>query len=215
MDVDLAGLYDSRFLDVAGRQRLWRVLVRDFFQRYVGGDETVLDMPCGFGGFINNVECGTKLALDLNPVATNHVAWDVCLVRASSTAVPLRDGSVDVVFISNFFEHLTRADIVATISECHRILRPSGRTLVLQPNIRFAARDYWMFLDHITPIDDRMLTEAFSLAGFAPTQRIVRFLPFTAQSRIPQATILVRAYLRMPWAWRVFGRQSFLVFTKR
>jgi hypothetical protein len=86
--------------------------------------------------------------------------------------------------------------------------------LVLQPNIRFAYRDYWMFLDHITPVDDRMLEEAFELNALKLTERIVRFLPFTAKSRLPQAGFLVRAYLRTPPAWRVLGKQSFLVFEK-
>jgi len=211
----LNDIYLRRFgAEIDDRKDLWQILVRDFFQKFVGPCDTVLDLPCGYGGFINNVSCGQKIALDLNPDSAAHVTPDAQFLLASSTDIPLPDGSVDTVFISNFFEHLCRADITATIKECRRVLRVGGTVLVLQPNIRFAYRDYWMFLDHTTPVDDRMLEEAFGLAGFALRTRILRFLPFTAKSRIPQARLLVRAYLRIPLAWRMIGKQTFMVFEK-
>ncbi len=71
------------------------------------------------------------------------------------------DATVDRVFISNFFEHIPREAIVSTLTEARRVLKPDGRLLVLQPNVRYCAKDYWMFFDHITPVDDRALAEAF------------------------------------------------------
>jgi hypothetical protein len=41
--------------------------------------------------------------------------------------------------------------------------------------------------------------------------RIERFLPYTAKSRLPQSVGLVKAYLKLPLAWRLLGKQSFLV----
>ena len=38
--------------------------------------------------------------------------------------------------------------------------------MVLQPNIRFCAKDYWMFFDHVTPIDDRAFVEGLEINGF-------------------------------------------------
>lgn len=212
--MELDAIYQQRFNEVEGRKKLWNILVKDFFQAYVKPSDTVLDLPCGYSEFINNIECKKKFAIDLNPDSRQYVGQDAEFFVAPSIALPLKDESVDVVFISNFFEHLSRQDIVATIKECRRILKQHGRIMVLQPNIRFAYRDYWMFIDHITPVDDRMLDEAFSLAGYKPVKKIVRFLPFTAKSRIPQAGWLVKLYLRMPLAWRIMGKQSFLVFEK-
>jgi SAM-dependent methyltransferase len=208
-------IYERRFSnEIVGREKLWKILVENFFQRYVRPEDIVLDMPCGYAQFINNVRCLKKFGLDVNPASATFVSSDVEFVQSSSTRTPFAAETMDVIFISNFFEHLSRDDIVATIRECYRIVRPGGRVLVLQPNIRFAYRDYWMFLDHITPVDDRMLEEAFELNALKLTERIVRFLPFTAKSRLPQAGFLVRAYLRTPPAWRVLGKQSFLVFEK-
>jgi hypothetical protein len=44
---------------------------------------------------------------------------------------------------------------------------------------------------------------------------VPRFLPFTTKSRLPRSTKLVRAYLAFPPAWRLLGKQSFLVAERR
>jgi SAM-dependent methyltransferase len=116
--------------------------------------------------------------------------------------------SIDLVFMSNFLEHLEREAILKTLEECHRVLRSGGGIMILQPNIRFLSRDYWMFFDHVTPVDDRALVEAFSLVGFEPTLVRARFLPFTMQSRLPTWRWLVRLYLKLPIAQWIFGKQS-------
>jgi ubiquinone/menaquinone biosynthesis C-methylase UbiE len=121
---------------------------------------------------------------------------------------------VHKVFISNFFEHLTHDDIAATVKELKRVVKKGGMVLVLQPNIRFTAKDYWMFFDHITPVDDRALEEIFTINGFRLEQRILRFLPFTTQSKVPAKPWLVKLYLRMPLIWRIMGKQTFMVFEK-
>ena len=96
------------------------------------------------------------------------------------------------------------------------MLKADGSLLVLQPNIRFCARDYWMFFDHITPLDDRSLTEALEMTAFRVTECIVRFLPFAMKSsRLPKSALMVRLYLKFPLAWRILGQQSFLVAKKR
>ena len=68
-----------------------------------------------------------------------------------------------------------------------------------------------MFFDHITPVDDRALAEAFAATGFDVELNIPRFLPYTTKSRLPSAPGLVRLYLKVPLAWRVLGAQAFMV----
>src|SRR4029077_19148996 len=109
------------------------------------------------------------------------------------------------------FEHLTRGDIVRTMREVARVLKPTGRFLILQPNIRFCARDFWMFFDHITPLDQYSLAEALEISGFRVVHTIVRFLPFTTKSRLPNSLFMVRLYLKTPLLWRIFGQQTFVV----
>lgn len=214
MSDEIGSIYQRRFQDVQGRRRLWETLVESFFQDFIDPTDIVLDIPCGYGEFINSVRCAKKYALDLNPDSSQHLNPDVEFMQGSSTQIPLPDDSLNKIFVSNFFEHLTRQDIASTVGQFHRVLKPSGRVLILQPNIRFAARDYWMFFDHITPIDDRALEEIFAVCGFVLTKRIVKFLPYTTQGRLPVKPWLIRLYLRLKPAWRLLGKQSFLVFQK-
>lgn len=213
-DADLERIYAARFgPDTSERTVLWRTLVDGFFQRYVGPEDTVLDLAAGYCEFINNVRCGEKVAVDLNPTLATVAGPDVRVVQAPSTALPddLTDG-VDVAWVSNFFEHLPDSDaLIATLRELHRVLRPGGRLLVLQPNIRLTGAAYWDFVDHSLPLTERSLAEALGLTDFAIDEMRVRFLPYTTQSRLPMWPSAVRLYLRLRPAQLLLGQQTFVV----
>ena len=91
------------------------------------------------------------------------------------------------------------------------MLKPDGRLIVLQPNIRYVGAAYWDFIDHRVALTERSLVEAAQAAGFEVETLIPRFLPYTTKSRLPQSPWLVRAYLRVPLAWRLMGKQTLLV----
>ena len=56
---DLQRIYDARFSSmVEYRKKVWAVLVGDWFQRFVGENETVLDLGCGYGEFSNAIRAG-------------------------------------------------------------------------------------------------------------------------------------------------------------
>jgi SAM-dependent methyltransferase len=95
-----------------------------------------------------------------------------------------------------------------------RLLRPGGRFVVLQPNIRLVGGAYWDFIDHRVPLTERSLQEAGALAGLATERTIVRYLPFSTKGRLPQDPRLVRAYLRFRPAWRLLGRQTLWIGRK-
>jgi len=211
-------LYDRRFdpREREAKARVWEVLCRDFFQRYVQPNDTVLDLGAGFCEFINNISCATKWAVDNDEQVERHAASDVAVRRGAAHDLSfLPDASVDVVFASNFFEHMLSKDLVlATLREAYRVLRPTGRMLILQPNIRFAYDEYWDFFDHHQPLSDRSMVEALEICGFDPQEVRPRFLPYTTKSALPQWPILVKLYLRVPLAQRLLGKQMFIVAAK-
>jgi SAM-dependent methyltransferase len=215
---DIPRIYQDRFKNtgVRRRDRVWKVLCKRFFDRRISRNASVLELACGYGEFINNVRAEHKIAVDLNPDAANYVAPDVTFFNLPATGLGLVGHEmVDVVFTSNFLEHLSDRkecdDVFAAVKD---VLKPGGKFIVMGPNIRYAYREYWNFYDHHLPLSDRSLAEGLRLAGFRIEENIPRFLPFTMNNHLPTHDILIRAYLALPIAWRLLGKQFLITAVK-
>ena len=120
---DLERIYNRRFEGKdAYRNLVWKTLVESFFQRYIPKGSAVLDLGCGYGQFINHIQAGGKYAMDLNPATRGLLDRDTTFLEADcSKRWPLDDASLDVIFTSNFFEHLPSKDALTdTIRQAHR-----------------------------------------------------------------------------------------------
>jgi SAM-dependent methyltransferase len=215
---ELSRIYGARFeKNLAYRQRVWSVLVREFFQNYVPPSATVLDVGCGYGEFINQVRCGRKLAMDLNPDAPRFLGADVRFLQQDcSTRWQCDDQSLDVVFSSNFFEHLPgKGALKLTLEEAFRCLKPGGKLLAMGPNIRFLSGEYWDFWDHHLALSDRSLAEGLENCGFTILENHDRFLPYTMVNRREQPLFMLSLYLKLRLAWKFFGRQFLIVAVKK
>ncbi|MFM7108032.1 MAG: class I SAM-dependent methyltransferase [Planctomycetaceae bacterium] len=214
---DLDAEYRHRFAPVAEyRERVWRILVDDFFQRYVEPDGTVLDLGCGWGEFIRNVRAGRRIAMDLNPEMPERVGAGVeSLLHDCSRPWPLADASLDTVFTSNFFEHLPDKDALRrTVLEASRCLKDGGRLVCMGPNIGLVQGAYWDFWDHYLPLTEASLGELLSLSGFEIERSERRFMPYTMARGFRPPPFLVALYLRCPPAWRILGKQFLVVARK-
>jgi len=210
-------IYTDRFdKDAEKRDVMWKVLCKDYFQKFIKPTDTVLDLAAGYCEFINNIHCGKKIAVDLNEKTKQKAVKGVTVYQALSTNLPKNlTGKVDVVFTSNFFEHLdSKNELIDTLKEINRVLKPGGKLMVLQPNIRLVGNQYWDYIDHTLPLTEKSLYEALLLTGFLETYRKIRLLPFTANSRIPAAPLLIKLYLKFPPAQFVMGKQTFVIGTK-
>jgi len=209
-------MYQRRFgADIEFRKGLWSVLCKDFFQKYIPKEAVILEVAAGYCEFINNIVGKRRIALDLNPDVKKFASGDVEVVLADSiNMLKVADNSCDVVFISNFLEHLKKEDIVKTVKEVHRVLRIDGKLLILQPNIRFCYKEYWNFFDHISALDDKSLSEVLELNGFKVIECKSKFLPYTTKSRFPKAIFLIKLYLRIPILHNILGKQAFICAQK-
>lgn len=217
MSETIEKIYAARFAgQEQARLRLWAILTRHFFRQWIKPTDVVLDIGAGYCEFINSISAAKKYALDLNPATPLKAAANVIVISQNVTlAWPIADSSVDVVFSSNFFEHLgSKDDLVRCLEEARRVLRPSGRLIALGPNIRFCFDVYWDFFDHFLPLSDRSMLEALELVGFQEQQVVPRFLPYTMKNRKVPPSVLIRLYLLLPVLWRVFGKQ-FLVIVRK
>jgi SAM-dependent methyltransferase len=212
----LADTYALRFTrqELEAKQRIWDILVSSFFSRWFPTSSTVLDLGAGNGEFINAVNAKRRIAVDFNPETRGHLDQGIEFVEARSTDLSiLKNASVDVVFTSNFFEHLRDSqELLDTLRECRRILVPDGRLLVLMPNIRYVREAFWDYLDHTLPLTERSLAEALNLTGFEVEVSHAKFVPYTVKdSRLPTPRWAMVMYLKTPILWKAFGRQMFIV----
>src|SRR5947208_12377242 len=120
--IDRQALYDSRFPseDHAAKDAIWSVLCRDFFQRYVRRSDTVVDIGAGHGEFLRHIECEARIAVDIEPMPGRVLPPGTLEVTAASHELTahVADALADVVFCSNFFEHLPdTTTFLATLRE--------------------------------------------------------------------------------------------------
>lgn len=211
---ELQRIYDHRFDrgEAAVKDGVWTE-VTAYLQRWIKPGARVLDVACDLGYFIRHIRAGERWATDVRDVSAS-LGPDVHFVQADglelSKAVPA--GYFDVAFVSNYLEHLAGPDaVIAQLREIRAVTKDGGRLIVLQPNIRYVGAAYWDFIDHKVALTEHSLVEAAQAAGFEVEHLVPRFLPYTTKSRLPQAAWLVRAYLRVPLAWRLMGKQTLLV----
>jgi SAM-dependent methyltransferase len=210
----LPELYDSRFdeREVSAKDAVWREIVW-FLQRYVDPASPVLDIGCDRGHFIRWVDATERWASDIRDMRA-AVPEGIRFVQASglSLADVVPNGYFGTVFMSNYLEHLDTSDVVIDqLRVVRQLLRPGGRAIILQPNIRLVGPRYWDFIDHKVALTERSLLEAAELAQLHTVELITRFLPYSTKGRLPTDARLVRAYLRFRPAWWLLGRQTLFV----
>jgi 2-polyprenyl-3-methyl-5-hydroxy-6-metoxy-1,4-benzoquinol methylase len=212
--IDEEAIYAERFpvAEVERRHAMWREIAR-YLQRHVPPDSVILDIGAGEGYLVSSLDARERWATDLRP-PIESLSGGVRFVQGSGLAPDpaLAPASFDRILMSNYLEHLPSADdVIRQFQVVRQLLRPGGQVIVLQPNVRYVGGAYWDFIDHKVPLTHHSLEEAATLAGLRTVRTVVRFLPYTTKGRLPVDRRLVRLYLRIPIAWRIFGQQTLYI----
>ncbi|MGD1253669.1 class I SAM-dependent methyltransferase [Mycobacterium seoulense] len=209
-------LYAVRFHDGERevKARLWRVICREFFARYSTEDACVLDLGAGYCDFVNNISARRRIAVDINPETARFAGpgVEVHQLPLEQLGEVVDHATVDLAFASNVFEHLRDPEaLLKVLANVREVLRPGGRLMIIQPNVRLVGGAFWDFFDHTLPLSERGMSEALAVAGFRIVECRARFLPYTTKSRLPQWAFLVRLYLRFRPAQFLLGKQMLVV----
>lgn len=191
--------HESRFAHDPRRDVLWHTLVNHHFAKRIPKDATVLDLGAGYGNFINQVQAKRRIAIDIWPGLAEHVSPGVEVLTGDVTDLSaLEDGTVNYAFASNLLEHLHKDQIVTLLEGLKRKLAPGGVFTLLQPNYKYAYREYFDDYTHVSIFSDIAMADFLTANGFTPFEVKGRFLPLTIKGRLPVHPLLIRAYLMSP-----------------
>lgn len=195
------GYHDSRLVQDPKRNIVWGALWRYYFRHRIKPDDTVLDLGCGYGEFINNVIAKRRIALDMWADFPKHMAAGVETVVAPVTALDgLADDSIDYAFASNLMEHVSQADFATVLAGLRKKLRAGGVLTLLQPNYRYAASEYFDDYTHISIWSHISIVDFLIANGYEVIEVRPRFLPLTVKSRLPVWPPLIGLYLALPFS---------------
>jgi 2-polyprenyl-3-methyl-5-hydroxy-6-metoxy-1,4-benzoquinol methylase len=156
----------------------------------------VLDVGCGSGEWLGLAHsAGYRVAgIEPDPVARQRACSTGLDVRGSFADFAGDRGGFDYITLSHVLEHVH--DSVATLRECHGLLRPGGAVFVDTPNIdalghRLYGR-YWRGLEvprHLVLFNLTGLSQILSEAGFVRLRHRVRsnFPALSYKSRLIMA----------------------------
>ena len=191
--------FETRFAEDPRREVLWRTLVSHYFQRQIAPESCVLELGSGYGNFINNVRAARRIAQDQWPDFAKHLAPGVESHAGPVTNLSfLADNSVDFAFASNLFEHISQQDFASVLAQLRPKLKRTGTLTLLQPNYRYAFREYFDDYTHITPYSHLSMCDFLHANSYDVIHCAPRFLPLTLKSRLKVSPLLIRMYLLSP-----------------
>jgi hypothetical protein len=201
--------FETRFTPDRQREVLWRTLYRYYFARLIAPTDCVLELGAGYGSFINEVVARRKIAVDSWAGFVNHLqpgieSW-VCDVTDLSFLEP---SSVNFVFASNLFEHISQDDLTTVLTQLKTALADNGTLNILQPNYYYSYREYFDDYTHRTIYTHTSICDFLEARGYEVVECRPRFLPLTLKSRLPVSPILIRLYLSFPW--KPLAKQMFI-----
>jgi predicted SAM-dependent methyltransferase len=154
--------------------------------------------------------------MDLNPKTKSLLDQETIFYEQDcSNSWEIDPNSLDLVFTSNFFEHLPIKEALdRTVGEIKKAMKPGGYFIAMGPNISVLKGEYWDFWDHHVPLSDKSLHELLQIHGMIIEESHPKFLPYNMVRVKERPLYLVSLYLRFPILWKLIGKQFLLVSKK-
>ncbi len=139
---------------------------------WAGKGNRIIDLGCNDGGIANELKKrgNTVFGFDFPKVAViARKKYKLDAAAADfSYSLPIQSSSADVIIASAVLEHVP--DDKLFLTECHRVLKPGGRVILVVPNIAYLKNriklliGYKMF-DHVNDTNTH-IHSLYTLTGF-------------------------------------------------
>jgi len=171
-----------------------------YLQKYVRKNAKVLDLGSGYCDFINFIRAEKKFALDKYIDPSKFVSEGIICLFGDYSLMDkkVENGSLDVVFASNFFEHLDKDELNQYFDVIKRKLNCEGVLIILQPNYKLCYKNYFDDYTHVKAWTDVSLSDYLKNLRFSIVKCMPKFIPFSFKSRVPKNKLLVKLYLKSP-----------------
>ena len=187
------------------RALVWEVIA-DYLREWIPERAHVLEIGAGYCCWINAVRAARRVAVDVWQELPRHAAEGVepIVMDAAAGLGAFGRDAFDIVLASNVLEHFEPEVASKVVGETAAVLRRGGRLIVVQPNFRYAYKQYFDDYTHRSVFTDVSLANLLRAHGFRIERVVPKFLPYSMRgSRLPITRWAVRAYLRSPlkpWA---------------
>ena len=204
--------FETRYKYDKDRSSVWRAIC-EYLQAYIDPQGTVVDFGAGYCDFINNINSKTKIAVDISSESINYCYPNVQFIKAKAYKVSkIKSLSFDTIFASNLLEHLNDEELDLLILEFKRILKKDGKIILIQPNYKYAYKDYFDDYTHKKVFSHISIVDLFNSHNFRLSKIYPKFMPFSLQSRLPKSYILTKIYLHS--FFKPFAKQMLVIFVK-
>lgn len=212
--MDYKNYEKTRFSFNRERKVVWREITR-FISKYLPDNPFILDLGSGYCDFVNSVKGRKKYALDkyINPERFALSETIPLYGDYGTLNKKIPDNSLDVVFASNFIEHLSEKDLEKYISIVYKKLKNRGLFIALQPNFKYSYREYFDDYTHLKAWTDVSLGDYLKSKGLITLKIWPKFLPFSMKKRLPKIPLLIRFYLYSPL--KPFAKQMLIITRKK
>jgi ubiquinone/menaquinone biosynthesis C-methylase UbiE len=174
------------------------------FKRWLPDDKNAvcLDLACGCGEFVHLLErvgygntSGVDLCEEELAQARPYVKGKLIQADVLEYLRKLESNSLDFISALNFLEHLSKDNLLATMQECRRVLRPNGTLVAMVPNAisPFGSVTRYWDLTHEWAFTPNNFYQLAALTSFDST------IDFRECGPIPHGLLSIGRYL----LWRV------------
>jgi SAM-dependent methyltransferase len=190
-------IYKGRYPYLEYRKWVWKEIV-NFVQKDAGEIDFLIELGAGYCDFINHFRADRKIGYDVNPEMKKYASGEVELrIEDATQLARIADDSVDLIFASNFLEHLNITQHRILMPRIYTVLKKQGRLILIQPNYHFCRHRYFDDDTHQTIFSHKSIQEFLNGFDFTVIKLIPNLLPFSMNTTLPKGVILTRFLVKM------------------
>lgn len=137
-------------------------IIRMFLLRYRNHYNTVLDIGCGSGHFLQGIKdiSTNRFGIDEHDYRT---AWHT-VIQGDARKLPFENASMDLITMLDVLEHIPESD--EALTEIRRAIRPDGLCVITVPAVQFLYSPYDKNNNHVKRYNRKDLCRQLDNNGF-------------------------------------------------